>query len=302
MAGEIIAENINLEEVGRFFESKGYKVRKLVQLWRHVTGEVFCDNERLFLKLASTQEIGEKTRNERVWNENVNTIWKKQTESFRSPKVFDEGIYEKKYWFVCEHVFGKPLAEVSKPGKDILKTDLERAAAIAKDIVMIGEKTLLPNDKRLMMKNVLERYLSNAREWSKNTKADTKQILQFIEENKQTVEIGSCHGDFTPWAIMKTKTKQYYLIDGESSKLSGVKHYDAAYFYHRVYAKYKRPDLAESFLQSYKKIMKFNETETEAFNAVLASRIMGGYFDAERDGVTSIELNKEMETKLLKKP
>ena len=137
-------------------------------------------------------------------------------------------------------------------------------------------------------------------EWSDSSGKDTKKLLRFIKERKDDVEIGAIHGDFTPWAIMKNKNKDYYLIDSEAAQMGGLKYYDVAYFYHRVYTKLKRPDLAEIFLNSFKEISKWTEQDEKAFAPVLASRIMGGYFDSRRDKITSVELNGEMEKKLLK--
>lgn len=301
MVTEIKTEKLDLENIGRFLETKGYKIKKLSQPWRHVVGEVLHENERLFFKLGSTKEISEKTRNEKHWNENINTVWKKNINNFKSPKIFDEGNYEDKYWFVCEFVFGKPLAEVGKPSKELNHKDFEKAADIASELVNIGEKTILPNDSAQILPSLIEKYYTKAKEWTKNTKSNTKELIQFIEENKKDIFVGSSHGDFTPWALMKTKNKQIYLIDGESSHLMGVKHYDAAYFYHRVYTKLKRPDLAKLFITRYFKLRNFDKVEEKSFDAILASRIVGGYFDAERDGVTSVELNRQMETELLKK-
>ena len=90
MSGKEMHGKLNLEEVGRYFENKGYKMQKLEQLWRHVTGQVKFENEKLFLKLASTKEIGERTRNEKSFNESANSIWKKYIKTFQSPKVFKE--------------------------------------------------------------------------------------------------------------------------------------------------------------------------------------------------------------------
>ncbi|KKS92670.1 MAG: hypothetical protein UV68_C0039G0016, partial [Candidatus Collierbacteria bacterium GW2011_GWC2_43_12] len=143
------------------------------------------------------------------------------------------------------------------------------------------------------------RIMDISREWSINTKTDTSKLLRYIEEHKDDVEIGASHGDFTPWAIMKTNNNDYYLIDSEAAQMGGLKFYDIAYFYHRVYTKLKRPDLAKIFLEKFKEMINWTENDEVAFRPVLASRIMGGYFDGERDRVTSMELNKELETNLM---
>ncbi len=147
MADHTSSEKFNLEEVGRYFENKGYKVQKLEQLWRHVTGQVRFENEKLFLKLASTKEIGDRTRNEKCFNENVNSVWKKQIKTFKAPEVFDEGYFQDKYWFVGEFVFGKPMAEISQQKISVSQRDLEAAAKIAKNIMDLSEVGLLSKDK-----------------------------------------------------------------------------------------------------------------------------------------------------------
>lgn len=297
MVGEQIEEKLNLEKVGRYLEDLGYKVVGLEQIWRHVTGTVKMENEKLFLKMAGTTEIGKRTENECRWNEKINSIWKNKHRSFRVPKIFDEGRYEDKYWFVSEMVFGKPLAEVNKPAS-IDEKDLLRAAEIAQDILEITDNCLLPKDKEHLKEIWKERVVKISAEWSKNIKTETKPLLQFIEERKNEVEIGTSQGDFTPWHIRKTKEKEYFVIDGEAAQIGGLKYYDVAYFYHRVYTKFKRPDLAKIFLDKFKKLNKWTMKNDGEFELVLASRIMGGYFDAERDGVTSFELNKELEEKI----
>ncbi|PIZ24201.1 hypothetical protein COY48_04230 [Candidatus Collierbacteria bacterium CG_4_10_14_0_8_um_filter_43_86] len=298
MSGKEMHGKLNLEEVGRYFENKGYKVQKLEQLWRHVTGQVKFENEKLFLKLASTKEIGERTRNEKSFNESANSIWKKYIKTFQSPKVFDEGYFQDKYWFIGEFVFGKPLAEVKGKISDISEKDIIKTAEIAKNILEISDLSLLPKDREHLKEMWKVRIHEISSGWSNNCKIDTKALLQYIKDKSGYMETASSHGDLTPWHIMKTNNNVYYLIDSEAAQMGGLKFYDVAYFYHRVYTKLKRPYLAEQFLKIFKEAYKWTEKNDKEFAPVLASRIMGGYFDAERDGVTSVELNREMEERL----
>lgn len=294
-------KKLNLEEVGRYFENKGYQVIKLEQIWRHVTGSVKFENEKLFLKMASTEDIGERTKNESAWNENMNSVWKKYIKFFQVPKKFDEGVFENKYWFVAENVFGKPLVEIGKGKQEIDKNDLDQAALIAKNILDLTDKCLLPRDitnVREIWKRILPEL---SKERASNTKIKTSVLVKFIEDHTGDTGVGVCHGDFVPWHILKTEKEEYFLVDAEASQVAGLKFYDVAYFYHRVYTKLKRPDLAEYFLNKFKEIYRWTEDDERAFRPVLASRILGGYFDAERDRVTSMELNREMEKQLLEK-
>jgi len=263
-----------------------------------VTGQVKFENEKLFLKLASTKEIGERTRNEKSFNESANSIWKKYIKTFQSPKVFDEGYFQDKYWFIGEFVFGKPLAEVKGKISDISEKDIIKTAEIAKNILEISDLSLLPKDREHLKEMWKVRIHEISSGWSNNCKIDTKALLQYIKDKSGYMETASSHGDLTPWHIMKTNNNVYYLIDSEAAQMGGLKFYDVAYFYHRVYTKLKRPYLAEQFLKIFKEAYKWTEKNDKEFAPVLASRIMGGYFDAERDGVTSVELNREMEERL----
>lgn len=300
MTKEVETKKLNLEDIGRYLEDKGYKVQKLEQPWRHVVGTVRYENEKLFLKLASTKEIGERTENEAYWDSRVNDNWKKFITTFGSPKVFDDGYYKDRYWFIASYVTGKPLAEV---GKEVGMTDddLLQAAKMAKEIIDLTPKILLPKDERHMKEMWKVGIAEKAREWSKNCKTDTKKLLQFIEKHAEAADVAVSHGDFVPWHIIKSKNKKYFLVDAEAALIGGLKFYDVAYFYHRVYTKLQRPDLAKMFLDRFKEIYSWTENDQVTFEPVLASRIMGGYFDAERDGVTSMELNQEMERDLVDK-
>lgn len=299
MADIVTSEKMNLEDVGRYFGNKGYQVIKLEQTWRHVTGVLKFENEKLFLKLASTLDIGERTRNESVWNKNMNSVWKKVARDFRVPKVFDEGEYKGKYWFVAENVFGKPLVEIGKGKQEITEADLDRAAMIAKNILELTDSCLLLRDKENARELWVNKLPIISKKRADEVESKTKALIAYIEKEAVNILVGASHGDFVPWHILKTENKEHFLIDGEASQVVGLKFYDVAYFYHRIYSKLKRPDLAEYFLTKFKEIYKWNETEEKAFRPVLASRILGGYFDGERDGVTSMELNKDMERKLL---
>ncbi len=299
MADIATAEKINLEEVGRFFENKGYQVIKLEQIWRHVTGVVKHENEKLFLKLASTLDIGQRTRNECGWNINMNSAWNKVARDFRVPKVFDEGVYKDKYWYVVENVFGKPLVEIGKGKQEISEVDLDRAAMIAKNILAITDNCLLPKDQERAREIWVNRLPIISKQRAEMVKTKTKALLKYIEKEAVNAQVGVSHGDFVPWHILKTEKGGYFLIDAEHSSVMGLRFYDVAYFYHRVYTKLKRPDLAEYFLNKFKEVYKWSEADEKAFRPVLASRILGGYFDGESDSVTSMELNKEMEGKLL---
>lgn len=296
----INTEYLNLEDVARHMESKGYKVQNLEQIWRHVTGLIKFENEKLFLKMASTKEIGVRTMNEKCFNENANTIWKKYLNFFKVPKIFDEGVYNGNYWFVSEYIFGKQMSGDSPKRREMTDKDLRQASLMAKNILDLTDYCLLPKDKEHLKHLWADRIQNISKLWSKEVKYNTNNLLRFIEERRNDIEVSMSHGDFTPWHIMNTKKDEYFLVDSEASQSGGLRHYDAAYFYHRVYTNLKQPEIAESFLEKYKDVLSWTEKDELAFAPVLASRIMGGFFEAEGDGIaTNFELNQELENKLL---
>ena len=71
------SEMLEKEEIGTYFSKKGYQVIELQQIWRHVHGKLKKDNKIFFLKMASTPDIGERTQNETLWNNQIGDLIKK---------------------------------------------------------------------------------------------------------------------------------------------------------------------------------------------------------------------------------
>ena len=126
-----------------------------------------------------------------------------------------------------------------------------------------------------------------------------KHTPQFIEDRINSFQTAPAHGDFVPWHILIDSERKLYVIDGEHSGITRVKFYDLAHFYHRVYTKLKRVDIADEYIKQFIKIWKFNEKDRECARMVIAHRLIGGYFDAQTDKITSIELQDELKARLL---
>lgn len=62
-------DRLDLSAVSTFLEQKGFTVLSITQPWRNAVADIMKDGERLFFKLASTEGIGERLKNEITWNE-----------------------------------------------------------------------------------------------------------------------------------------------------------------------------------------------------------------------------------------
>jgi len=124
-------------------------------------------------------------------------------------------------------------------------------------------------------------------------------LYDFIEKRIEYGLKAPQHGDFVPWHIFITNENKLFLIDGEHSRIAGFKFYDIAYFYHRVYTKLKRPDIANKFLEEFNNIYQFSKADKECLGLILAQRVIGGYFDSSKCGEKNVCLHDELKRKIL---
>lgn len=115
---------------------------------------------------------------------------------------------------------------------------------------------------------------------------DLSRLKRYLEEGfKKDIPLGVNHGDFVPWHMIRQADGRFALIDGEHGSAQTPRYYDIAYFYHRVYTKLENPNLAEAYLSEI--VRRLPEKESgmfrEFFPLLLASRIIGGFFDAKHD-------------------
>lgn len=291
----------NLSSVAKYFAERGFHSVKLEQQWRHVTGVLEKGGKKFFLKLASTPAIAERTKNEAEWNKLINSLPAEQTLPITVPKVYEEGAYNEVFWFISSYIDGPPLVLPKQRDKtQLLEESLPVIAQTSVGILRIKTDKKLPNDlKRVKGGRPKERYLEHIQNWLTKVERDVSDVYRFIEDRIDSFQTAPSHGDYVPWHILIDSEYKLHLIDGEHSGVTRVKFSDLAYFYHRVYTKLKRPDIADEFIKQFKKIYKFSEKDTECACMVIAHRLIGGYFDAQTDNVTSIELQDKLKAKLL---
>ena len=294
------SEKLDLREIKDYFTAKGYEPINVEQVWRHATGILRKEDKDYFLKLASTKGVAERTRNEFEWNNLVNSLPETQRPPVFIPKNHDSGEFEGLFWFLSEYAGNKILTRpVDKNETGDLEKELPVIAETARKIIDVKTDLTLPLDKEIAEEERKEKFINKLEHWAEKTPKDVTDLIEFIKERFDYLQVAPSHGDFVPWHFIQSDGGRLFLVDGEHAHVLGLKFYDVAYFYHRVFTKLKRPDIADRFLGEFGDLYEFSEEEKELFRFVLAQRLIGGYFDAEKDGITSINLQDQLKTKLL---
>jgi hypothetical protein len=274
-----LGKNIDLEEVNAFFEKK-YRVKKLWAGGRHVLGELVKDNTALFLKLATTKGISALTQIEYAWNEQYTTVLPRDTSHFWVPQNYDSGFYQDTLFFlITDNIQGEPLAV--RPEKTKISNTFISSIP---DIIDFSEAI-----QRLQIDTLSEREDANGSDWFlQKTKAwfqgipqhisethQVNQLLEIVEHSLSLLEKRPRHGDFTPWHILKLRTGQFALLDGEHAMANGVAYYDIGYFMQRVFCVLENPTVAKGILAL---VIKRNYN-IEKLQVILAARAIGGFLD-----------------------
>lgn len=295
------AQELNLDEIANFLKNNGFVEVNLNQQWRHITGSVVKNGTKLFFKLASTEGVAERTKNEFAWNKLINNEQELEL-PVSIPRIYESGKYNGLFWFTCEFVEGAPLAQESQSGETKkLENNLSKIALTAKIILEFKSDKYLPNDERKNDEKEDPKtvFLDRIKHWMGQFDNNVDDLYDFIEKRIEYGQKAPQHGDFVPWHIFTTNKNKLFLIDGEHSKIAGFKFYDIAYFYHRVYTKLKRPDIANKFLKEFNNIYQFSKADKECFRLILAQRVIGGYFDSNKCGEKNVDLHDELKRKIL---
>ena len=126
-----------------------------------------------------------------------------------------------------------------------------------------------------------EAFLTKTKSWYKDIPQYIKEknkighLLKIVENGISQLQKKTRHGDFTPWHLMKLKTGQLGLIDGEHAMGNGVEYYDIGYFIQRVFSVLENQDLAEEILS----LLIKSEYKMKKLIVILAARAIGGFLD-----------------------
>lgn len=278
--------DLDLEKVSRFFDKK-YQIEKLWKVSRHVLAILTKNNQKLFLKLSTSEGIGIITKNEYNWNDYFNKY--NTDNNFLVPKNYDKGFFEGKYFYLITDYFeGEFLCGIRD------KCDFANFIKRINQIIDLSEIIqqfpqsgfALPEYEE---KDYKIRFLNKTKGWFGDISADivkkykVEELLKIVINGVDNLNSKPRHGDFTPWHILKLKNDKLGLIDGEHALPDGVENYDICYFIQRVFSILKNPKLAQEI---YAKLME-RKYDKNKLKIVLASRIIGGFLD--------VSLNNEID-------
>ncbi len=274
-----LGDELNLDQVRTFFEKK-YIVRKLYSGGRHILGVLEKNNKVLFLKLATTEGISAVTENEYRWNKEFNKLVDRRISSFWVPQNKDYGIYEDRlFYLITDKLNGELL--VQKPEKAEISTvflnnipSIIRFSELIQQINIVNLSTQEDPDYRNW-------FFKKTKSWYNDIPEDIRKkyqinnLLKIVENGFSKLQMKPRHGDFTPWHLIKLKSGQLGLIDGEHTMANGVEYYDIGYFIQRIFSVLQNPNLAEKIFSMLAK----NKYDIEKLAVILATRAIGGFLD-----------------------
>lgn len=296
------AKELNKKSVSNFFNKLGYKVIEVNQWSRHAFGKIKKGNKIFFFKLASTEGISERTQNEVTWNNQISKAIKKHgVKFFAVPKVFKTGWFGENFYFISEFYGGPYLAYKNPVNTASLKKWLNKIVKI--NLFFLSLKGLkFLRDKNIKFSEIPNLVIKKTKKWYKEVEEhNLNKILEKVKEIKTTYQPSTNHGDFVPWQMIKQKNK-FILIDGEHGSSKTPKYYDIAYFYQRLFTSGKSPKLAKLYLRKIKENLSKKEKGDfeKIFKPVLASRIIGGFWDAKNDGKKDLTYHNKIKKDFLR--
>ncbi len=214
------------------------------------------------------------------------------------PKVYLKGEYKGLFWYIGEYVDGQVIVKENNGHFLLLEKYLRRIAkvnAFITDLKLLG-KLPLDDDSR-DLKNRYQLRLNKQLQWART---DLSDLEKFINNRLVYLKKATIHGDFTPWHLVLTDSNELFLLDAEHARTEGIKFYDFAYFFTRIYIRMKKDNLAISYWKEFKKIYKFKKGDFECLELILAHRLIAAYSEAKQDLRISLEMAEKMRSKLLK--
>ena len=264
-----VSQNLDLDKVRGFF-SKGYKVLKIWQQSRHVLGILEKNENKLFLKLATTKGISAVTQIDYNWNKEFNNLVSRDA-NFWVPQNIDSGFYEDSlFYMITDYFNGDLLSKTPHPNTEIsnIKDYLNQIVEFSELIQSLNISQLSDKDTKTLSwyegipQNIIEEY-------------QVDKLLEIVKTGYKNLDQKPRHGDFTPWHIIKLEDNKLGLIDGEHAMRNGVQYYDIVFLIERVFVVLQNISMAQNFYQ----LLKQRDYDLEKLKTVLASRAIGGFLD-----------------------
>lgn len=266
-----------------FAPDLGYKIISHHTPWRFHIFTLEKDHQKFFAKMSTDQSFNLALQNEVAFYKQLTGA-----KSFRVPEIIDTGTNLPNLFFYISNL-------IDTKSLDIDNLDLNKIADI---ILEIKNSTLvLPKDGiDLTLEKRNQLIIEKLKLWMSKSKYNCSPLYNYFYKRLPILGRQTIHGDLAANHILVDASNSYWCIDPEHASSFGGPDYDTAYFFHRLYTKQKRPDLAEVFLR-----LSQNFIDPQGFLASLSYKLIGGWMDLEYDqGQTDRSLQLELTNKFLK--
>jgi hypothetical protein len=270
---------LNLDEVKKFFEEKGYVVKKIWQEKRHVVGIIEHKHVESFLKLSPTEGISVTTQIDYKWNSEFNRLAGNNSK-FCVPRNYESGVYQENLFYIVEEFFdGNLLAKRPAPGVENqeYKKHINQIIELSELIQNLKVESLSEKDDE----DYAEWFLEKTKSWYAEIpqqaidRYNINELLRIVEDSYKNLRMKTRHGDFTPWHMISLANGKLGLIDGEHAMRNGVEYYDIGYLIQRIFSVLEDPDFAKEVFE----ILKNRKYNLDKLRVILASRAIGGFCD-----------------------
>jgi hypothetical protein len=251
--------------------------------------------------LASTRDIGERTRNEASWNAHTASLIRNlNVQFFDVPQVYETGFIEDKFYYISEFYGGRKLA--TKPSLNVEGLDrwLDTIVKVNLFLLSIQYHNPLPYEKGRHLKSWGNYFEIVKKMYEAVKEHGLREILEAVQMLRDTYKPAINHGDFVPWHMIEHGSK-LILIDGEVAGTNFAKYHDVAYFYHRVYTSAHAPSIAKEYLNKVRDELPSAEKYEfdRSIKPILAERIIGGFWDAKTRGISDLTFHHNLKTAFL---
>lgn len=277
------------QAIEAYFVGQGYQLASIDLRPRTIRLLANRAGRDYFIKLAATTKVSERIENEIAWNQII-AGRVAPTEPFSAPTVLEQGTFQDFRWYATAYIAGGPIAQPWQTSAEGLRAWLDRI--VRTNYVIAGLTDLdLPRDRgqaRPSAQEFADHLYTKTKTWIDALPADQQQELSSLLEDLRAIaysyQPGVGHHDFVPWHML-AQGQRLLLIDGEHATALGDQSYDAVYFFHRVYTKASDPAVARLYFEKYLQMLSGQQRQqaAAAFLPLLASRIIGGFFDAQTD-------------------
>ncbi len=285
-----------------YLVSQGFKVLEIQQLWRHVHGKLEKNSKIYFFKMASTPDISERTRNEVSWNKRIHDLVNESAiDYFDVPEVFDVGEYDDKFYYLSSYHDGQTLATKNPPSTEGLDKWIDKIVKSNLFFLSLPELNLQKDGTHKPINEKWDVFFKRIQSWFDEVKEfKLDKVFDEVDDLEKTYEPAVNHGDFVPWHMID-EGRQFILIDAEHASSYSPKYYDVCYFYHRLYTSANAPELAKEYFGKIKHSL--SDSEKNKFNIsvrpILATRIIGGFWDAKTDGLKNVSSHNNLKNDFL---